>query len=36
MIGWIVYNGTLNVPKIKELVNSLVNDSKELNLYLIL
>lgn len=35
MIGWIVYNGTLNVPKIKELVNSLVNDSKELNINLI-
>ncbi len=35
MIGWIVYNGTLNVPKIKELVNSLVNDAKELNINLI-
>ncbi len=35
MIGWIIYNGTLNVPKIKELVNSLVNDAKELNINLI-
>ena len=35
MTGWIIYNGTLNVPKIRELVNSLVNDAKELNINLI-
>lgn len=34
MTGWIVYNGTLNVPKIKELVDSLVKDAKELNINL--
>lgn len=34
MTGWIIYNGTLNVPKIKELVDSLVKDAKELNINL--
>lgn len=32
MTGWIIYNGTLNVSKIKELVDSLVKDAKELNI----
>ncbi|MCF0148851.1 MAG: RimK family alpha-L-glutamate ligase [Clostridium sp.] len=34
MTGWIIYNGTLNVPKIKELVDSLVKDAKELSINL--
>ncbi len=34
MTGWIIYNGTLNVPKIKELVDSLVKDARELNINL--
>ena len=34
MTGWIIYNGTLNVPKIKELVDSLVIEAKKLNINL--
>ena len=34
MIGWIIYNGTLNIPKIKELVYSLVDEAKKLNIQL--
>ncbi|WP_430851026.1 ATP-grasp domain-containing protein [Clostridium nigeriense] len=34
MTGWIIYNGTLNVPKIKELVDTLVEEGKKLNIKL--
>lgn len=34
MTGWIIYNGTLNVPKILKLVDSLVEDGKKLNIKL--
>lgn len=34
MTGWIIYNGTLNVPKIIELVDTLVKDARELNINL--
>lgn len=34
MTGWIIYNGTLNVPKIRKLVDSLVEEAKELNIKL--
>ena len=34
MTGWIIYNGTLNIPKIKELVDSLVIEAKKLNINL--
>ena len=34
MIGWIIYNGTLNIPKIKELVYSLVDEAKKLDIQL--
>lgn len=35
MIGWIIYNGTLNIPKIKELVDSLVKEANKLDIKLI-
>ncbi|MBE6052358.1 MAG: RimK family alpha-L-glutamate ligase [Clostridium sartagoforme] len=34
MTGWIIYNGTLNVPKIKKLVDSLVEEASKLNIKL--
>ena len=34
MTGWIIYNGTLNVPKIKKLVDTLVEEGKKLNIKL--
>lgn len=34
MTGWIIYNGTLNVPKIIELVDSLVEDARKLGINL--
>lgn len=34
MIGWIIYNGTLDIPKIKELVFSIVNEAKKMNIKL--
>ena len=35
MTGWIIYNGTLNVPKINKLVDSLVTEEgKNLNISL--
>ena len=34
MIGWIVYNGTLDIPKIKELVFSIVDEAKKMNIKL--
>ena len=34
MVGWIIYNGTLDIPKIKELVFSLVEEAKNLNIKL--
>ncbi|MBS5938383.1 RimK family alpha-L-glutamate ligase [Clostridium sp.] len=34
MTGWIIYNGTLNVPKILKLVDSLVEEGKKLNIKL--
>lgn len=34
MTGWIIYNGTLNVSKIKELVYSLVKDARDLKINL--
>lgn len=35
MVGWIIYNGTLNIPKINELVNSLIKEAKQLDIKLI-
>lgn len=34
MTGWVIYNGTLNVPKIKKLVDTLVEEGKKLNIKL--
>lgn len=34
MIGWIIYNGTLDIPKIKELVFSIVDEAKKMNIKL--
>lgn len=34
MIGWIIYNGTLDIPKINELVFSMVNEAKKMNIRL--
>lgn len=34
MTGWIIYNGTLNIPKINKLVKSLVTEGKNLNVKL--
>ncbi|MCI6691615.1 MAG: RimK family alpha-L-glutamate ligase [Clostridium sp.] len=34
MTGWIIYNGTLNIPKIIELVDSLVEDARKLGINL--
>lgn len=34
MIGWIIYNGTLDVPKIKELVFSIVDEAEKMNINL--
>lgn len=34
MTGWIIYNGTLNIPKINKLVNSLVIEGEKLNIRL--
>lgn len=34
MTGWVIYNGTLNVPKIKKLVDTLVEEGKNLNIKL--
>ncbi|MBQ6820000.1 MAG: RimK family alpha-L-glutamate ligase [Clostridium sp.] len=34
MIGWIIYNGTLNISKIRELVKSLVLEANKLNIKL--
>ena len=34
MTGWVIYNGTLNVPKIRKLVDKLVEEGKKLNIKL--
>ena len=34
MTGWIIYNGTLNVLKIRKLVDTLVEEGKKLNIKL--
>lgn len=34
MIGWIIYNGTLDIPKIKELVFSIVDEARKMNIKL--
>lgn len=34
MTGWIIYNGTLNITKIIELVDSLVEDARKLGINL--
>lgn len=34
MTGWIIYNGTLNVPKIRKVVDSLVEEAKKLDIKL--
>ena len=34
MIGWIIYNGTLDIPKIKELVFSIVDEAEKMNIKL--
>ena len=34
MTGWIIYNGTLNIPKINKLVDSLIIEGEKLDIEL--